>query len=190
MSKEESPPNPLSDWLRLQADFQARLADETLRYLRRLQGAAAPVTPGTVLVPEDGSELTARAKSGGSFEITLDVKNYQRVHAMAAPALDPMVSSSGITWYPEAEFSPEFSLVAPDESIKFVVRVNVPVVLPSGTYIGALSLRGLRQQIFRISVDVSGSKAADRQSHSSESKRGTAEKRKARTAKSRQAKKS
>jgi len=190
MSKEESPKNPLSDWLHLQADFQARLADETLRYLRRLQGAAAPVTPGTVLVPEDGSELTARTKSGGSFEITLDVKNYQRVHAMAAPALDPMVSSSGITWYPEAEFSPEFSLVAPDESIKFVLRVNVPAILPSGTYIGALSLRGLRQQIFRISVDVSGSKAADRQSHLSENKRGTAEKRKARTAKSRQPKRS
>jgi hypothetical protein len=192
MSKEESPQNPLSDWLRLQSDFQARLADETLRYLRRLQGAAAPVTPGTVLVPEDGSELKANAKSGGSFEIALDVKNYQRVHAMAAPALDPMVSSSGITWYPEAEFSPEFSLVAPDESIKFVVRVNVPAVLPSGTYIGALSLRGLRQQIFRISVDVGGSKAEDRQSRSSENKRVTAEKRgvKARTARSRQAKKS
>ena len=45
MSDEKSPPNPLSDWLRLQSDFQARLADETLRYLRRLQGAVAPATP-------------------------------------------------------------------------------------------------------------------------------------------------
>jgi len=190
MAKEESPQNPLSDWLRLQTDFQARLADETLRYLRRLQGAAAPVTPGTVLVPEEGSELKANAKPGGAFELALDVKNYQRVHAMAAPALDPMVSSSGITWYPEAEFSPEFSLVAPDESVKFTVRVNVPSVLPPGMYIGALSLRGLRQQVFRISADITGSSATA--SHSSESKRGPVGNRgvKPKSAKSKKAKKS
>jgi hypothetical protein len=120
------------------------------------------------------------------------VKNYQRVHAMAAPALDPMVSSSGITWYPEADFSPEFSLVAPDESIKFVVRVSVPAALPSGTYTGALSLRGLRQQVFRISVDINDSKAADRQSRSSENKGRTAENRgaKEKAAKSKKAKRS
>ena len=159
MSDEKSPQNPLSDWLRLQSDFQARLADETLRYLRRLQGAVAPVTPGTVMVPEDGTDLKANAKPGGTFEITLEVKNYQRVHAMAAPVLDPMVSSSGTTWYPEAEFSPEFSLVAPDENIKCLVRVSVPSALPVGAYTGALSLRGLRQQAFRLSVEVDGDKS-------------------------------
>jgi hypothetical protein len=164
MSDEKSPQNPLSDWLRLQSDFQARLADETLRYLRRLQGAVAPVTPGTVLVPEDGTDLKANARPGGSFEITLEVKNYQRVHAMAAPALDPMVSASGTTWYPVAEFAPEFSLVAPDENIKFLVRVSVPSALPVGTYTGALSLRGLRQQAFRLSVVVDGGKAATKSS--------------------------
>jgi hypothetical protein len=164
MSDEKSPPNPLSDWLRLQSDFQARLADETLRYLRRLQGAVAPVTPGTVLVPEDGTDLKANATQGGAFEITLEVKNYQRVHAMAAPALDPMVSSSGTTWYPAAEFAPEFSLVAPDENVRFLVRVAVPSALPVGTYTGALSLRGLRQQAFRLSVEVDGAKAVSKSS--------------------------
>ena len=37
--------------MRLQTEFQARLAEETLRYLRRLQGAAAPAAPGTVVMP-------------------------------------------------------------------------------------------------------------------------------------------
>jgi len=130
------------------------VANETIRYLRRLQGALAPVTPGTVLLPEEDADLKARAVPGSTFEIALGVTNYQRVHAVAVPALDPLVSSSGTTWYPEADFSPEFSLVAPDESMKFLVRVSVPEALPGGTYVGALSLLGLRQQVFRLSVEV------------------------------------
>jgi len=152
--KTEKPQNPLSDWLRLQLEFQGKLADETLRYLRRLQGAAAPVTPGTVLLPETGTELRAEAVPGGNFEVTLEVENLQRVHSIAAPVLDPMVASSGTTWYPEADFSPAFSLVAPDSVIKFLVKVSVPSSLPPGTYTGALSLRGLRQQAFRLTVVV------------------------------------
>jgi hypothetical protein len=153
--KAEKPSqNPLSDWLRLQLEFQGRLADETLRYLRRLQGAAAPVTPGTVLLPEAGTELHAETVSGGSFEVTLEVENLQRVHSIAAPVLDPLVSASGTTWYPEADFTPSFSLVAPDERIKFLVCVSVPQVLPPGTYVGALSLRGLRQMAFLLTVVV------------------------------------
>ena len=157
--KTEKTHDPLSDWLRLQLEFQGKLADETLRYLRRLQGAAAPVTPGTVLLPETGTELRADAVPGGSFEVTLEVENLQRVHSIAAPVLDPMVASSGTTWYPEADFSPAFSLVAPDSMIKFRVRVSVPSSLPPGTYTGALSLRGLRQMAFRLTVVVGGERA-------------------------------
>jgi hypothetical protein len=153
-------------------DFQARLADETLRYLRRIQGATAPVTPGTVLLPETGTDLSAQAEPGGKFEITLEVKNYQRVHAVAAPALDPFFSPSGTTWYPEADFSPAFSLIAPDEAIKLVVRVSVPAALPAGTYIGALSLRGLGQPVFRLSVRVDDHREAARDSAT---KRGPAQ---------------
>jgi len=160
----EKTPNQLSDWLRLQLEFQGRLADETLRYLRRLQGAAAPVTPGTVLLPETGTELRGEAVPGGSFEVTLEVENLQRVHSIAAPVLDPMVASSGTTWYPEADFSPAFSLVAPDSMIKFVIKVSVPPSLPPGTYTGALSLRGLQQMAFRLTVVVSEPHAAVSQS--------------------------
>jgi hypothetical protein len=154
--KTEKTQNPLSEWLRMQLEFQGKLADETLRYLRRLQGAAAPVTPGTVLVPETSTELRAEAIPGGSFEVALEVENLQRVHSIAAPVLDPMVASSGTTWYPEADFSPAFALVAPDSVTKFAAKVSVPSSLPPGTYTGALSLRGLRQQVFRLTVAIAG----------------------------------
>lgn len=165
MSQDKNPPNPVADWIRLQSDFQARLTDETFRYLRRLQGAVAPVTPGTVLLPEDGPDLKAVATPGGAFEITLEVTNVQRVHAAGVPALDPLVSADGATWYPDVQFSPEFSLVAPEETVKFVIRVAVPQAVPDGTYIGVLSLRGLRQQTYRLSVEVHkpGARPSDRQ---------------------------
>jgi hypothetical protein len=164
MSQDKNAPNLVSDWIRLQADFQARLTDETFRYLRRLQGAVAPVTPGTVLLPEESTDLKALATPGGVFEITLEVKNDQRVHAAVVPALDPVVSVNGATWYPDVQFSPEFSLVAPEETLKFLIRVSVPPALPEGTYVGALSLRGLRQQAFRLSVDIhrAGAKPSER----------------------------
>jgi hypothetical protein len=164
MSQDKNAPNLLSDWIRLQADFQARLTDETFRYLRRLQGAVAPVTPGTVLLPEEGTDLKALATPGGAFEITLEVKNDQRVHAAVVPALDPLVSVNGATWYPDVQFSPEFSLVAPEETLKLLIRVSVPPALPEGTYVGALSLRGLQQQAFRLSVEIHrpGAKPSER----------------------------
>jgi hypothetical protein len=171
---EDNSQNPISEWIRVQADFQARLTNETFRYLRRLQGAVAPVTPGTVVLPEERFDLNARAVPGGTFEITLEVKNYQRVHAVAAPGIDPLVSSSGTTWYPEVNFLPEFSLIGPDQTVEFQVRVSVPPNLPTGNYMGVLSLRGLRQQVFRFSVEVSSGKVESRTSRPAASTRSAA----------------
>jgi hypothetical protein len=171
---EDNSQNPISEWIRVQADFQARLTNETFRYLRRLQGAVAPVTPGTVVLPEERFDLNARAVPGGTFEITLEVKNYQRVHAVAAPGIDPLVSSSGTTWYPEVDFLPEFSLIGPDQTVEFQVRVSVPPNLPTGNYMGVLSLRGLRQQVFRFSVEVSSGKVESRTSRPAASTRSAA----------------
>ena len=151
---KNNPQGPCADWLRVQMNFQARLMDETLRYLRQLQGAVAPVTPGTVLLPERGTELKATTEPGAEFEVALEVHNQQRVHAVAAPVLDPLVSSSGTTWYPEATFTPGFALLAPEQSLKIVVRVSAPSLLPAGSYVGALSLRGFRHTAFRLTVDV------------------------------------
>jgi hypothetical protein len=108
-----------------------------------------------VLLPESGTELRAKAVPGSSFEVALEVENCQRVHSVAAPVLDPLISSTGTTWYPEADFSPTFALIAPDNTIKFVARVSVPASLPAGTYIGALALRGIRQRAFLLTVSVS-----------------------------------
>jgi len=47
----EGSSGPFSELLRLQSDFQARLTEETLRYLRRLQGTLGPTAPGTVVKP-------------------------------------------------------------------------------------------------------------------------------------------
>jgi hypothetical protein len=171
---EDNSQNPISEWIRVQADFQARLTNETFRYLRRLQGAVAPVTPGTVVLPEERFDLNARAVPGGTFEITLEVKNYQRVHAVASPGIDPLVSSSGTTWYPEVDFLPEFSLIGPDQTVEFQVRVSVPPNLPTGNYMGVLSLRGLRQQVFRFSVEVSSGKVESRTSRPAASTRSAA----------------
>jgi hypothetical protein len=171
---EDNSQNPISEWIRVQADFQARLTNETFRYLRRLQGAVAPATPGTVVLPEESFDLNARAVPGGTFEITLEVKNYQRVHAVAAPGIDPLVSSSGTTWYPEVNFLPEFSLIGPDQTVEFQVRVSVPPNLPTGNYMGVLSLRGLRQQVFRFSVEVSSGKVESRTSRPAASTRSAA----------------
>jgi hypothetical protein len=159
---KESPQGPFADWMRVQMNFQARLMDETFRYLRQLQGVAAPVTPGTVLLPERGTELKATTEPGADFEVALEVRNQQRVHAVAAPTLDPLVSSSGTTWYPEASFTPGFALLAPDESLTVVVRVSVPSLVPADTYVGALSLRGFRQTAFRLIVEVKSATAPAR----------------------------
>ena len=42
---EEDQPGAFAEFLRLQAEFQARVAEESIRYLRRLQGAFSPAAP-------------------------------------------------------------------------------------------------------------------------------------------------
>ena len=65
------PSGAFAEMFRLQAEFQSRLAEETLRYLRRLQGAVVPSAPGTVVVPAADSALEA---SGGT-------RSKRRAHA-------------------------------------------------------------------------------------------------------------
>ena len=79
-----------SDLLKLQTEFQARLAEEALTSLRRLQGAAAPAAPGTVLVPDGGVQLTAAGAPGSSLTLSLEIENRQRVHTVVTPMLGPL----------------------------------------------------------------------------------------------------
>ncbi len=136
---------PWADLLRLQSEFQARLADETLRYLRRLQGALGPATPGTVVVPDPSLELKGAGLPGAALELTLEVENRQRVHCVVTPMLSPLVGEGGTTWFPEADVTPPSLLVAPGEAGSLLFRVKIPAELPLGTYRGTLLLHGFRE---------------------------------------------
>lgn len=144
----------LAELLRLQADFQARMAEETLRYLRRLQGVFSPHAPGTVVLPDGPDPLTASAPPGGRATIHVEVENRQRVHAVLAPALTPLVSADGTTWFPECETAPVTGLVAPEETVAVTVDIAVPPQLAAATYRGLLVLRGLRPGGIPVSVRV------------------------------------
>lgn len=149
-----------ADLLRLQTDFQARLAEETLRYLRRLQGAAAPAVPGTVLVPDGEVELQASGAPGTAVELRVEVENRQRVHCVVTPMLAPLVSASGVTWFPAADPDPASTVLAPDESRELTIGLPLPAELPSGVYRGALILQGFRDGGIPVAIEAETPRAA------------------------------
>ena len=166
-----------SELLRLQTEFQARLAEETLRYLRRLQGASAPAAPGTVLMPGSTVELLAEGRPGETVELALEVENRQRAHSVVTPMLSPMASASGATWFPAADPSPAFMLLAPEEVATLTIRLALPDNLPVSVYRGALLLQGFREGAITVVIDVRSSPApkpkAEAQSPSIIKKAGT-----------------
>lgn len=144
----------LGELLRLQTQFQARLAEETIAYLRRLQGAAAPNAPGTVVVPAEGESLAARGAPGGVAELVIEIENRQRVHCMVTPQLGPLVDATGVTWSPAVEAAPPSQLVGPGEVTALTLHVAIPPELPTGTYRGVLILQGFRDGGVPVSVEV------------------------------------
>ena len=150
------PTGAFAEMFRLQADFQARLAEETLRYLRRLQGAVVPAAPGTVVMPGQDSELRATATPGAQAELTLEVENLQRVHCMVTPQLTPLVAATGVTWFPSVESATASKLVPPGAVEVLRIGIAVPPELPHGEYRGALLLQGFRQNSLPVVVTVRG----------------------------------
>lgn len=135
--------NPFAEMLRLQSDFQVRMAEETLRYLRRMQGMFEPHAPGTVIHPEQPEPLEVQGRRGGTCTLTLDVENRQRVHCVLSPTVTPLVAGDGTTWFPSAESRPASHLVATDETVTVEVELSVPDDVPDGDYRGLLVLRGM-----------------------------------------------
>jgi hypothetical protein len=142
-----------SELLRLQTEFQARLAEETLTYLRRVQGAAAPAAPGTVLVPHDEASLTAAGAPGSMIELRLEVENRQRVHCVVTPMISPLVSAEGVTWIPAGEPSQPSTLVPPGQVRTLALAVPLPAELPAATYRGALLLQGFGDGGVAVAVE-------------------------------------
>lgn len=145
------PEAPFSELVRLQMDFQARLAEETLRYLRRLQASGLPTTPSTV-VRASGARRPARGRPGEPLALVERVENRQRVHAIVTAMLTPLVAGDGTTWFSQSE--PVTVIVPPGERAPVEIHVTVPPELPPGTYRGALLLTGLEDGALPIAVDV------------------------------------
>jgi hypothetical protein len=155
----QSPSGPLGEILRLQTEFQARLAKETLGYLRRLQGAFSPSAPGTVWSPDGDAALRATGRPGGTVELRLEVENRQRVHCVVTPLVSPLVDETGVTWFPAAETTPPSALLPAGKSTALVMRLSIPLELAPGNYRGGLVLQGIRPRgiAVTVSVEVNGS---------------------------------
>jgi hypothetical protein len=137
------------------------LAEETLRYLRRLQGAVVPSAPGTVVVPAADSALEVSGMPGATAELSLEIENLQRVHCLVTPQLTPLVGTSGVTWFPAVESATASKLVAPSAVQEIRLAFAIPSELPAGDYRGALVLQGFRQNALSVVVHV-GSDARPR----------------------------
>jgi len=146
---------PFADLLRVQSEFQAKLNDETIRYLRRLQGALGPGSPGTVLLGDHLIELRAEGEPGGRAELQLELENLQRVHCVVTPQITPFVSQRGTTWFPSSDAAGGFRILPPGETGTVVLNLDIPKELPPDTYHGALVLLGFREGAVPVTVQVS-----------------------------------
>jgi hypothetical protein len=144
----------ISEFQRLQTEFYTRLTDETLRYIRNLQGALAPAVPGTVLMPSSTVELSASGSPGKAVKLEIEIENRQRVHCFVTPMITPMADASGVTWIPAADTLPRSLLLAPDEVAKLVVRLSLPDNIPPSVYRGALLLPGFREGAIAVAITV------------------------------------
>ncbi len=143
--------NALSDLLRLQGEFHSKLAEETLRYFRRIQGSSVPAAPGTVMVPDGSVELAAASSAGESVTLQVEIENLQRVHCIVTPALSPLVGQSGATWLPECDYTLP-ALIPPGEIVSLQLQVRIPTHLPAGIYRGALFLQGFQNGAIPVAI--------------------------------------
>ncbi|MGN6193271.1 MAG: hypothetical protein ACTHM4_14175 [Rhodanobacteraceae bacterium] len=143
-----------AELFRLESDFQARLAEETLRYLRQLHGAVVPVAPGTVVLPSDGLELRATGARRATAQLMLDVENLQRAHCLVTLQVTPLVSAAGVTWFPASDGAMPSRLLAPGTSERFTLTLSIPAALPAGDYRGAMLLQGFRSNSIAVVVTV------------------------------------
>jgi hypothetical protein len=150
---------PFAELLRLQTDFQARLADETFRYLRRLHGTLGPAAPGTVARPTPGLALRAEAPPGGRAPLRVEVQNLQRVHCVVAPHLTALLGPGGVTWIPATDPPLGSQLVAPGAVETVAVTLDVPAELPAGRYRGSLLLAGFTDGAVPVEITVAARRA-------------------------------
>ena len=76
------------------------------------------------------------------------------IGSAVTPALTPLISSMGTTWFAAVEISPPSVLLAPDETGVITVAIDLPPDLVPGEYRGALILQGFRDGGIPLSVTV------------------------------------
>lgn len=152
---EEFSSGPAAEMLKLQAEFQARLGEETVRYLRRLQETFAPAAPGTVLRAGKEDALEASAQPGASVDLKLALVNRQAAHCMVTPMLSTLVDELGTTWFPQCQPSPPSCLLAPAEQTEISIQLPLPADLPDGVFRGSLHLVGFRYGGIPVVIHVS-----------------------------------
>lgn len=158
---EEEWGGSIADLMQLQSEFQGRILDETVRYLRNLQGALGPVPPGTVLKADEEVELTAEATPGGEATLTARLENRQRVHTAVSPQIKPLVTRDGTTWMPSLGGRSASHLLAPGATESIEITILVPENLPPGRYRGALLLVGFRRNAIPVSITVDEATESD-----------------------------
>ena len=157
LTNEDGPDSgPFANLIQMQAEFQSRLADESLRYLRRIQGVFEPYAPGTVVQPDADATLIGEVHVGDSVSLRVDVENRQRVHAVVTASVTPLLAETGATWFPSIEAKPSFAFVPPEETLALSITVSAPAELPPGRYRGLLVLRGFGAGGLPIVLDVLG----------------------------------
>jgi hypothetical protein len=160
VANDEPGDGPFAELVRMQAEFQTRLLEETTRYLRQLQGVFEPRAPGTVLRADSEALVSAPAPVGETVEMCVEVENRQRAHTMVTPSVTPLVEPNGTTFFPAAEFSPPSRLLAPNEVTLLTFRLPLPAELTPGTYRGMLVLQGFREGGVPLVVQVCPSQAS------------------------------
>ncbi len=145
---------PFEELLRLQSNFQQKLAEETLNYLRQLQGMVGPVVPGTLVVPKTEHAVSVSACPGERAVLQFEASNRQRVHCLITPMLSPLVDASGTTWFAEAKISPSFKLLPADGRCLFTIELVVPKDISTGNYQGACLLYGYKDGAIPVHVAI------------------------------------
>ncbi|MFC7530840.1 hypothetical protein [Actinoplanes sp. GCM10030250] len=141
------------DLVRLQSEYQARLTEETLRYLRGVQAAFSPRAPGTV-VQTAGVQVRVSGLPGSRVDVKFSVENRQRVHTTVVPAISLMINDEGWTWYPRAEPSPAALVLAPQDVVTVSMSVELPAELPPGVFRGSIILQGFLPDPMPLQITV------------------------------------
>ena len=143
-AKAMSEESPIAQILKAQYEYQTKSLEEYMKYLSVLQGTIGPYAPGTIMTPSPDLELEAASTPGTTVELTLKVENKQFAYSVVSPVMTPFITESGITWFPDVEFSPVSMLLAPQETKKIVIKIKLPTELSPNLFHGSLLLIGFR----------------------------------------------